>query len=109
MIAAPPKSRSCVMVVDDSPTALCSQAAFESADYDVVPATDGLEGLRKVEERKPDVIVTDSIMPGLDGFGFLRRLRESASTRLIPEGDAHIERRGGVDGSHGEPQPDPSS
>jgi CheY-like chemotaxis protein len=82
----PPRStRSCVMVIDDSPTALyLLQAAFEHADYDVVSACDGLDGLRKIEERCPDVIVTDSIMPGLDGFALVRRLRESAATRAIP-------------------------
>jgi CheY-like chemotaxis protein len=85
MTMAPGASRSCVMVVDDSPTALCLlQAAFENANYDVVSACDGLEGLRKIQERCPDVIVTDSVMPGLDGFAFVRRLRESAATRAIP-------------------------
>jgi two-component system response regulator MprA len=75
----------CVLVVDDSLTALyLVQAVFANEHYDVVTASDGQEGLEKVAERRFDLIVTDSIMPGVDGFAFLRRLRENPATRLIP-------------------------
>jgi CheY-like chemotaxis protein len=75
----------CVLVVDDSLTVLrLVQAVFESAHYEVVTASDGREGLEKVQQRLPDLIVTDSIMPGIDGFAFLRKLKENPVTRLIP-------------------------
>ena len=80
-----PNNRARLLVVDDSPTALrLLQAVFEAEHYDVVTATDGREGLEKVQQCRPDLIVTDSIMPGVDGFAFLRRLREDPATRLIP-------------------------
>ena len=80
-----PGSRPRVLVVDDSPTALgLLQAVFEAAHFDVVTANDGGEGLEKVQQCRPDLIVTDSIMPGVDGFAFLRTLRENSATRLIP-------------------------
>ena len=80
-----PGSRARVLVVDDSPTALgLLQAVFEAEHFDVVTANDGGEGLKKVQQCRPDLIVTDSIMPGVDGFAFLRTLRENSATRLIP-------------------------
>ena len=83
--STPPAGRARVLVVDDSPTALyLLRTVFESEQYDVVTATDGNEGLDEVHRRAPDLIVTDSVMPGLDGFALLRRLRENPATRLIP-------------------------
>ncbi len=81
----PAAGRARVLVVDDSPTALyLLRTVFESEQYDVVTATDGIEGLDEVRRRAPDIIVTDSVMPGLDGFALLKRLREDPATRLIP-------------------------
>jgi CheY-like chemotaxis protein len=81
----PAAGRARVLVVDDSPTALyLLRTVFESEQYDVVTATDGIEGLDEVRRRAPDIIVTDSVMPGLDGFALLKRLREDPGTRLIP-------------------------
>jgi len=75
----------CVLVVDDNLTALrLVQAVFESEHYEVVTANDGMEGLEKVQQRLPDLIVTDSVMPGVDGFAFLRKLKENPATRMIP-------------------------
>ena len=80
-----PRGRARVLVVDDSPTALrLLQVVFEAEHFDVVTANDGGEGLEKVQQCRPDLIVTDSVMPGVDGFAFLRRLRENPATRLIP-------------------------
>ena len=74
-----------LLIVDDSPVARrLLQEAFESQDYDVTTANDGAEGLEKVRQHCPDVIVTDSVMPNIDGYAFLRRLRENPETRLIP-------------------------
>jgi adenylate cyclase len=74
-----------VLVVDDSPLVLhLVRAALESARYEVITAKDGMEGLDKVRQWHPDVIVTDSVMPGIDGFALLRRLKEQPDTGLIP-------------------------
>jgi two-component system alkaline phosphatase synthesis response regulator PhoP len=65
-----------VLIVDDSPSVLqVLQFVFESEHYGVVTATDGAEGLEKISERLPDLIVTDSVMPGMDGFAFLKKLK----------------------------------
>ena len=67
-----------ILVVDDEDnlrTMLVAALKFEG--YDVTAATNGREGLRSVKESKPDLIVLDVMMPELDGFGMLKRLRET--------------------------------
>jgi CheY-like chemotaxis protein len=74
-----------VLIVDDSPSVLqVLQFVLESEQYDVVTASDAAEGLKKIDERLPDLVITDSIMPGMDGFAFLRQLKEQPATREIP-------------------------
>ena len=74
-----------VLIIDDSPSVLqVLQFVFESEHYLVVTAADGAEGLQKINERLPDLVVTDSVMPGMDGFAFLRKLREQPETSGIP-------------------------
>lgn len=74
-----------LLVVDDSATVLSFlQAMLESEHFDVMTATDGHDGLAKVHQSMPDLVVTDSIMPGLDGFDFLRALREDPATESLP-------------------------
>jgi CheY-like chemotaxis protein len=50
----------------------------------VSTAGDGAEALETIRRSVPHLIVTDSIMPVLDGFGLLARLKEDAATRAIP-------------------------
>ena len=74
-----------VLIIDDSPSVLrLLQFVFESEHYDVVTAADGAEGLQKIGEQLPDVVITDSIMPVMDGFAFLRKLKEQPLTSHIP-------------------------
>jgi len=74
-----------LLIVDDSPTVLSLlQLVFEGDNYEVATARDGMEGLEKVRHWKPDLIVTDSVMPNIDGFELLRILRNDPATREIP-------------------------
>jgi CheY-like chemotaxis protein len=74
-----------VLIIDDSPSVLrLLQFVFESEHYDVVTAADGAEGLQKIGEQLPDVVITDSIMPVMDGFAFLQKLKEHPITSHIP-------------------------
>ena len=58
-------SRARVLVVDDSPTVLSLlRAALEAQQYTVATAADGAEALNTIRQSAPDLIVTDSIMPG---------------------------------------------
>lgn len=60
------------------------QVNLERAGYQVATAFDGPEALKKVESEKPDLIVLDVMMPRMDGFEVLKRLRASPETREIP-------------------------
>ena len=74
-----------ILVVDDSETILnFLRAVLESEHYEVATATDGHDGLAKAHQSLPDLVITDSIMPGLDGFGLLRALRTDPATEAVP-------------------------
>ena len=51
--------------------------------YEAFQACNGKEGLRVVEEHSPDLVITDVRMPGMDGFEFSRRLRDTSETRIL--------------------------
>ena len=66
-----------VLIVDDEPSQRSGLAAMISAwGMTAETAAEGNEALEKLNEFAADVILTDLNMPGLDGFGFLKRLRE---------------------------------
>ncbi len=52
--------------------------------YDVSEAIDGEEGLKKVKEEKPDLVLLDLILPGIDGFEVLSQLGKDESLSQIP-------------------------
>ncbi|WP_017741881.1 PAS domain-containing protein [Scytonema hofmannii] len=51
--------------------------------FDVVEGCDGEEGWQKIEEFQPDLVITDLLMPKLDGFGLIKRIRESEAFKDI--------------------------
>jgi DNA-binding response OmpR family regulator len=74
-----------VLIVDDHlPLVKVLEAAFEQEGFSVLPALDGVECLYKVEAERPDVVVLDVTMPGMDGFEVLRTLRRRPETQYLP-------------------------
>jgi two-component system, OmpR family, response regulator MprA len=66
-----------VLVVDDDrPVRDSLRRALSLHGYEVLLAADGMEAIRTVGDHRPDVIVLDVMMPGVDGFGVVRRLRQ---------------------------------
>ena len=57
---------------------------LKEADYEVVTASSGEEGLQKVREEKPDLVLLDVVMPGMDGFEVCKILRDDESNNLMP-------------------------
>lgn len=57
---------------------------LRAAEYEVVSAFNGLEGIQKVREEKPDLVILDVIMPGMDGFEVCKALRDDESNNLMP-------------------------
>jgi DNA-binding response OmpR family regulator len=71
-----------ILVVDDDPDILDAVTMIlESRGYQVVTAHNGIEGLGKLEQEKPDLMILDMLMPKLDGFGVYKRLHEPKWTK----------------------------
>jgi diguanylate cyclase (GGDEF)-like protein len=74
-----------VLVVDDEPDKrLLLAFALENEGYAVHTAVDGVDGLAAVELYQPDLIVTDVMMPRMDGYEMIRRVRANPQTKFIP-------------------------
>jgi two-component system KDP operon response regulator KdpE len=73
-----------VMVVDDEPAIVrLVRATLQAAGYAVIDATRGEEALARLEDERPDLIVLDVMMPGIDGFETLRRIRMVTQVPVI--------------------------
>jgi len=57
---------------------------LKAHNYDVIVALDGQEALSKVYEEEPDVILLDLVMPKLNGFEVLKKVRENFTKKWIP-------------------------
>jgi len=74
-----------VLVVDDEPDVLeVMRKVIDKHGYDTVAAVSGEEALEKIGEVKPDAVVLDIMMPGLDGWEVSKRIRESEETGDLP-------------------------
>ena len=75
-----------ILIIDDDPkaVALLSQYFQEVDDYRVRKAYGGKEGLAKVKEQGPDLIILDLMMPEVDGFEVISHLKKSEETKHIP-------------------------
>jgi threonine synthase len=75
-----------VLIMDDNPSdALLARRFLEARkNYRVFQAADGLDGVKQAQERLPDLIIMDLMMPNLDGFGVLELLKEDERTADIP-------------------------
>ena len=75
-----------ILVVDDEPDAIEFVKAIlsEVAEFEIVEAIDGESGLQKAQEKFPDLIILDVMMPGIDGFKVFHELRKNPATREIP-------------------------
>jgi len=73
-----------LVMEDEDALATLLQYNLEKEGYDVVVAADGEEGLVQVDERQPDLILLDWMLPKVSGIEVCRRLRGRAETRNLP-------------------------
>jgi signal transduction histidine kinase/DNA-binding response OmpR family regulator len=77
-------SRPQVLVVDDNADMRNYLARLLKERYDVVAVADGQEALRLIRARRPDLVVSDIMMPNLDGIGLMKELRSDPVTETLP-------------------------
>jgi DNA-binding response OmpR family regulator len=81
--AEPRKPR--ILIVDDDPVIVrLLQINFRLEGYDVDTASRGEEALERVRVERPDVVILDVMMPGLDGWEVCRQLKENPAVRHVP-------------------------
>lgn len=74
-----------ILIVDDEPDILfVLRVTLEAAGFEVVEASDGEEALSVVRSERPDLVLTDLMMPVLDGHEVIRRLRADPVTASLP-------------------------
>ena len=74
-----------ILIIEDDPSAARMMGyAFEHEGYAVLPAQNGLEGMKSARSKHPDIIILDVMLPGIDGFEVCNRLKTSPDTSEIP-------------------------
>ncbi len=76
--------RARILIADDNADMRQFIAGLLGAQYEVEAVADGAAGLAAARERLPDLVLSDVMMPGLDGFGLLRELRADPRTQTVP-------------------------
>lgn len=72
-----------LVIDDDKDLAFMLKSQLERKDYKVVTASDGREGLQKAYQVRPDLVLLDLMMPGMDGWEVCQRLRELSNVPII--------------------------
>ena len=74
-----------IMVIDDEPDIITYMTTLlEENGYETDSAKDGIEGLKKIKEYKPDLVCLDILMPEKSGIGLYRELRKDEELKEIP-------------------------
>lgn len=96
------------LVVDDSPTMRSMiKAALDQIDFESITAQDGEKALKIIGDKEVDLIVTDILMPNMDGIELIKNLRERSASKFVPilvistEGSTDIKNSGKEAGATG--------
>jgi DNA-binding response OmpR family regulator len=74
-----------VLIVDDNPTlATTLEMILELKGFTIATANDGITGLKKITEEKPDIVILDVMLPGMDGFQVCENAKADSNTKDIP-------------------------
>ncbi|MFC2092015.1 PleD family two-component system response regulator [Elusimicrobiota bacterium] len=79
------KRKKKILIIDDSPTvAITLQMHLEDDGYKIIKASDGLTGLKKIRATMPDLVISDLMLPGIDGYEVCKRTKDDPATCSIP-------------------------
>lgn len=73
-----------LVIEDEAPLRANLVRILRAEGYQVIAAADGDEGIRRVRESRPDLVICDILMPRVDGFGVLASLRSQPETAALP-------------------------
>ena len=74
-----------ILLIEDDPfLSEIYVTKFEEAGFEISVAQDGMLGLQKIKEHAPDLLLLDIVMPNMDGFEFLRTIKEDPEFTHIP-------------------------
>jgi DNA-binding response OmpR family regulator len=73
-----------IIIEDDKIILKALSEHLEEKGFTIIEALDGEEGLEKIKDDKPDLVLLDILMPKIDGFGVLKKLKEDERTKKIP-------------------------
>lgn len=74
-----------VLIVDDDPdTVHILELVLKDRGYEVVSANSGEAALKKIADAKPDLVILDVMMPGIDGYKVCEKIKTDESTSSIP-------------------------
>jgi len=74
-----------ILIADDKPEVVeLVRVTLEGEDYQILSAFDGEEALEKIRKEKPDLILLDIVMPKIDGFEVLSKLKNDSQTKDTP-------------------------
>lgn len=73
-----------ILIIEDDPAiSRLVDYSLRHEGYEVITATNGLEGIRKVHNEAPDLVILDVMLPGLDGFEICHRLKSEPDTASL--------------------------
>jgi DNA-binding response OmpR family regulator len=75
-------SKKIMIIEDDKSIQDIYMLNFKASGYEVILEGDGLSGISEVVEKKPDIILLDVMMPNMDGFAFLKAIKENTSINI---------------------------
>lgn len=73
-----------LIIEDDSYISDMYRIKLENSGYEVIIASDGIEGFKALEKQKPNVILLDIVMPKMDGFNVLKMIKNDSNFKNIP-------------------------
>lgn len=81
---APDGAKTILMIEDDASLHKVVRLRLEREGYRMISATDGAQGLAMLESERPDLILLDLLMPGVDGHEVMKALKANPQTKHIP-------------------------